>query len=102
MGGGANDTREREDADALEEVRIFLSWVPPDHAKAAFTAFNEVDAQIQRLRSEVEYQTERAAILASAVGMARLQLGEASRETTALFDRMIAAGSRNATFRSDG
>ena len=73
VSGAATSGEDRTDADALEELRIYLSWVPPGHAQAAFRAFDEVDAQLARsgyitLVPATVYDRARAALASAPPG----------------------------------
>lgn len=60
-----------------------------EHQKTERRAEN-AEAQLLRAEEAARFQSERAAILSSAVGRARLLLNDASKETTALIDAALA------------
>lgn len=65
-------------------------------AQADFARAEQAEAEVERLRVQANLDAERAAILSSAVGRARLILGDASKETTVLIDHALAAAEQEA------
>lgn len=70
-----NNPHEATVSDALKLARALLS----------------LEEQLEALKLQADLDAERAAILSSAVGRARLILGDASKETTALIDAAVAS-----------